>query len=125
MAWLRRNWRTIVGYVAKAVLVFAVGLAIGSVVAHWHWLIVHLSQESGTSTAGSRAYDWWSGAGSDIGEVTLIGALIASVHHVNCHNKGCLRLGKHTTPDGYKLCKKCVGKPKSTLTLHEVHKDHQ
>ena len=74
---------------------------------------------------GGPYYGFWSGFGSDIGEVTLIAGIGAVVHHHNCHNRGCWRLGKHTTGDGYKLCKKCIAKPLDDLTLHEVHSDHK
>ena len=87
----------------------------------WYWIEVHVG-----AVRETRAYyGWWSGFGSDLGEVTLLGGAIAVWHHHNCHNGGCWRLGKHATPDGYKLCKTCVGKPKTALTLHEVHTDHQ
>lgn len=61
----------------------------------WHWLIVHLSQETGTSNASSRAYDFWSGFGSDLGEVALVGGIVSLVRQKNCHVHHCLRLGKH------------------------------
>ena len=59
----------------------------------WHWLIVHLSQETGTSDSNSRAYDFWSGFGSDIGEATIVGGIVAGLRHANCHQKGCWRIG--------------------------------
>jgi hypothetical protein len=52
-------------------------------------------------------YQFWSGIGSDIGEVAIIGGLITIVRHLNCHAKGCYRLGGHQvagTP--YKTCRK-------------------
>jgi len=52
-------------------------------------------------------YGFWSGAGSDIGEITLVGALFIALKHVNCHDKGCWRIGLHRvegTP--YKACRK-------------------
>jgi hypothetical protein len=52
-------------------------------------------------------YGFWSGAGSDIGEITLVGAVIVAAKHANCHDKGCWRIGLHRvegTP--YKACRK-------------------
>ena len=53
----------------------------------------------------SSAYNFWSGFGSDIGEVVLIGGMASLVRHHNCHAKGCWRLG-HTPVAGgkYKVC---------------------
>jgi len=39
-------------------------------------------------------YAFWSGFGSDLGELAIVGAII---RHVNCHQKGCWRLGHHHT----------------------------
>ena len=48
-------------------------------------------------------YQFWSGIGSDIGELAIIGALIQVIRHSTCHQSGCWRVGKH--PHGpYKLC---------------------
>jgi hypothetical protein len=73
----------------------------------WQPILVHLSQETGTSNATSRAYDFWSGFGSDIGEVAIIGAVIGMYRKHNCHVHGCWRVAKHPvegTP--YVVCKK-------------------
>lgn len=52
-------------------------------------------------------YGFWSGFGSDLGELTLIGAALSLYWRHNCHVKGCIRLGRHAvngTP--YVVCKK-------------------
>ena len=41
-------------------------------------------------TSTNKMYNFWSGFGSDIGELAIVGALY---RHVNCHEKGCWRLG--------------------------------
>ena len=55
-------------------------------------------------------YNFWSGFGSDLGEATLISAVgigvYTGVRKVNCHTKGCWRIGHHPlqgTP--YILCR--------------------
>ena len=40
-------------------------------------------------------YQWWSGIGSDLGEITLLVAIVAGYRKINCHAKGCLRLSKY------------------------------
>jgi hypothetical protein len=55
-------------------------------------------------------YNFWSGFGSDLGEATLISAVCVGVYtgvrKVNCHTRGCWRIGHHPL-DGtpYILCK--------------------
>ena len=72
-----------------------------------HWLALH----TGTLHGGPDLYyNFWSGFGSDLGEATLISAVgigvYAGVRKVNCHTKGCWRIGHHPlegTP--YILCR--------------------
>lgn len=40
-------------------------------------------------------YQFWSGIGSDIGEVAILGGVATIARHLNCHVKGCWRLGGH------------------------------
>jgi hypothetical protein len=52
-------------------------------------------------------YEFWSGIGSDIGEVAILGGLVTIARHLNCHVKGCWRLGGHAvegTP--FRTCRK-------------------
>jgi hypothetical protein len=72
-----------------------------------HWLALH----TGTLHGGPDLYyNFWSGFGSDLGEATLISAVgvgvYTGVRKVNCHAKGCWRIGHHPlegTP--YILCR--------------------
>lgn len=82
-------------------------------------------------TSGSGAYSFWSGFGSDIGEATIVVAVLGVVRHHNCHVKGCARLGKHEYEmDGakYKLCRRhhpaIESKPTASAitTHHAKHK---
>lgn len=77
---------------------------------HWalvqHWAAIH----TGTLNESGPYYGFWSGFGSDLGEATLITAVCVGaytgVRKVNCHTKGCWRIGHYAlegTP--YKLCK--------------------
>jgi hypothetical protein len=71
-----------------------------------HWLMVHLSQESGSSNSASRAYNFWSGFGGDIAELALLGGVIQIFRHRNCHVKGCWRFGKQVDGTPYLACPK-------------------
>lgn len=71
------------------------------------WLFLHTGVKNG---GPDPYYNFWSGIGSDIGEVTLISAVVLGVYtgvrKVNCHTKGCWRIGHHAlegTP--YILCR--------------------
>jgi hypothetical protein len=56
---------------------------------------------------GGLGYQFWSGIGSDIGEVTLIGALIAVWSKHNCHIHRCWRLSWHPSKKygGHIVCR--------------------
>jgi len=91
-------------------LVFVVGvaflLAFFDVVRHW------LALHTGILHGGPDVYyNFWSGFGSDLGEATIISAVgigvYTGVRKVNCHTKGCWRIGHHPL-DGtpYILCRR-------------------
>ncbi|HEX3567507.1 MAG TPA: hypothetical protein VHU17_19250 [Acidimicrobiales bacterium] len=90
-------------------LLLAVGIAliIAFFAALRHWVALH----TGTLHGGPDLYyNFWSGFGSDLGEATLISAVgigvYTGVRKVNCHTKGCWRIGHHVlegTP--YILCR--------------------
>ena len=72
-----------------------------------HWVALHTGILNG---GPDKYYNFWSGFGSDLGEATLISAvglgLYTGLRKVNCHTKGCWRIGKHQlagTP--YVLCR--------------------
>lgn len=56
-----------------------------------HWLFHIL----GLDNLGGPWYGFWSGFGSDLSEVVLIGALYQLFRKHNCHVKGCWRVGRH------------------------------
>lgn len=64
-----------------------------------HWLWVH----TGTGDEAGPWYAFWSGFGSDLGEVTLAGAAFGAYYKHRCH--GCWRIGRHTV-DGTPWCNK-------------------
>ena len=69
----------------------------------WYWIEVH----TGTVNESGPYYGFWSGFGSDIGEVTLLGGIIVGLRHINCHVTGCRRIRTHPVPDTpYRACRK-------------------
>lgn len=56
-----------------------------------HWLAIHMGIEN--SPEGIW-YNLWSGVGSDLGEITILAAVIGLFRKHNCHVRGCWRLGK-------------------------------
>jgi hypothetical protein len=89
------------------ILIVILALLIAFLGALRHWFALH----TGTLHGGPDVYyNFWSGFGSDLGEATLISAVCIGVYtgvrKVNCHTKGCWRIGHHPlegTP--YILCR--------------------
>jgi len=65
-----------------------------------HWLAVH----TGTVNEAGPYYGFFSGFGSDIGEVMIITGMAVGAHHANCHVKGCWRWGHPVGGLPYRLC---------------------
>jgi hypothetical protein len=108
--------------IALLCLVLAV---VGLTVAFWQPIIVHLSQETGTSDEASRGYAYWSGFGSVFPwSLAILGGIFGFYRAHECHNAKCHRPANHTTAKGHRLCKRCVGKSNSELVLHKIHEDH-
>lgn len=64
----------------------------------WWWF----QYITGTDNTAGRPYGFWSGFGSDIGEMAIAGAIYKKL---NCHQPGCWRIGLH--PHGHLvLCRR-------------------
>lgn len=88
----------------------------------WGWVELHL----GIARGGPDPwYNFWSGFGSDVGELAIVGGLVAMVRHANCAHSPCWRLSRHVTVDGHKLCRTHLALPLDELNLPVVHPDHQ
>ena len=89
------------------VLILVLAFLIAFLGSFRHWFALH----TGTLHGGPDVYyNFWSGFGSDLGEATLISAVCLGVYtgvrKVNCHTRGCWRIGHHPlegTP--FILCK--------------------
>jgi hypothetical protein len=91
-----------------------------------HWVGLHVGAQS---TLTGPWYNFWSGFGSDLGEATLITAVIAAMtagfRKSNCHVKGCWRLGhfplEHTP---FHLCHRHHPAVAGTALTHAAILDH-
>lgn len=57
----------------------------------WWWFL-HLT---GADNVSGPWYGFWSGFGSDLGELAIVGGLISVYWKHSCHAKGCWRIGRH------------------------------
>lgn len=66
---------------------------------HWHHVWLWVLELSGSLNSASKAYNFWSGLGSDIGELALAGAITGLIRKHNCHQRGCWRFGHYVLKD--------------------------
>lgn len=83
-----------------------------------HWLAVH----TGTVDEAGPYYGFFSGVGSDLSEVTLLGAIAVMVRRHQCEVRRCWRLGRHKTAAGHAVCRR--HHPDGYLTATQVHNAH-
>lgn len=111
-------------------VVAAIALALIVLIAtNWAFVWTHVLQETGTTDSGSRAYNFWSGFGADLGYASIFVAVtsgvVTGIRRANCHVKGCWRIGKHPlegTP--YHLCAKHHPEVPSAGASHEQILEH-
>jgi hypothetical protein len=99
------RWRLIAVSVLAAVVVAAVVAWILHASPVNHWLAVH----TGTVNEPGPYYGFWSGFGSDLAELSILGAIGTGVYQLvkkyNCHEPGCWRVGTHPAAGGqFLLC---------------------
>lgn len=70
-----------------------------------HAVLQWLLHYTGSDNVSGPWYGFWSGFGSDLGEITLLGAILAAARHKNCTVKGCWRLGHPDPEHGHPICK--------------------
>lgn len=89
----------------------------------WPWLLHTL----GVDDVSGRAYAFWSGFGSDLGEATLLAGLVAYLRHRNCHQYRCWRLGRFPVASGqYVTCRRHHPDPavRAGITAHHLSAVH-
>ena len=124
----RTPTRKIVLGVVIVLLVIGIALLIAFFDASRHWFALHTGILHG---GPDQYYNFWSGFGSDLGEATLISAVgigvYTGVRKVNCHTKGCWRIGHHVlegTP--YILCRHHhPGVPTAGATHEHILEQHR
>lgn len=87
-----------------------------------HWLLNFF----GIDNLGGYGYGFFSGIGSDLGELVLIGAVIAVYRKHNCHVQGCWRISRHAvegTP--WVVCRKHHPEIGKAPTADQVAEDHR
>lgn len=78
-----------------------------------HWL--------GLNDPGGHIYLFWSGAGSDLGELAIVGVVW---HRLNCSVKGCWRIGLRQVPGtSHVTCHK--HHPHGRPTSEQIMTDYQ
>ena len=97
------------------------------------WLAVH----TGTNDLSGPYYGFWSGFGSDLAELGILGAIGTGVYQLvkkyNCHEPGCWRVGTHPAAGGqFLLCYRHHPDFKGTrptrdviVRMHREHAEHQ
>jgi hypothetical protein len=83
-----------------------------------HWLLHVL----GVDDLSGRWYGFWSGFGSDIGELAIAGGLVTMIRQRNCEVHRCWRLGRHATAAGHRVCRR--HHPEGHLTAAGVRERH-
>lgn len=95
----------------------------------WAWIEIH----TGTWDPGHSPayYNFWSGFGSDLGEITLITAVVMTARHTNCHVRHCWRVGKPVEGTAFRACHhhhpahEGDSRNVTVETIHEAHKAAQ
>lgn len=83
-----------------------------------HWL----AHFFGLDNLSGPYYGFFSGVGSDISELSLVGVMAAHLRAVNCEVHGCWRIGRHATAAGHKVCRR--HHPADSLTHADVVEAH-
>ena len=93
------------------------------------WLRVHL----GIVNEAGPYYAFWSGFGSDLAELSLLGAIGTAVYQLvkkfNCHQPGCWRIGNHPAAGGqFMLCYRhhpdYRGRRPGAELIERLHREH-
>jgi hypothetical protein len=94
-----------------------------------HWLQVHL----GIIDEAGPYYGFWSGFGSDLAELSILGAIGTAVYQqvrkFNCHQPGCWRIGNHPAAGGqFMLCYRhhpdYQGRLPGADLIERLHREH-
>lgn len=87
-----------------------------------HWIDHIIGADYGLPYGHFGFYNVESGSGSDVGELAIVGGLIAMIRRHTCEVKGCWRLGRHKTAAGHAVCRH--HHPDGHLTAERVAELH-
>jgi hypothetical protein len=94
------------------------------VVTWWHPLQHWFLHYTGSDNTSGTWYGFWSGFGSDLSEIMIVGALLAVLRKHNCHVHGCWRIGRHPVEGtGYVVCRR--HHPDPPLSAEHVTRRHR
>jgi hypothetical protein len=124
---VKRRPIIIVGLICAAVASVVIWLAYARLMGHW--LEVH----TGVVNEPGPYYGFWSGFGSDLEELGILGAIGAAIYQLvkkyNGHEPGCWRIGNHPAADGqFNLCYRhhpdFQGKKPTHELIERLHREH-
>jgi len=84
-----------------------------------NWLLHVL----GIDDVSGRWYGFWSGFGSDLGEIGIVAGLAGLLRKHNCEVHRCWRIGRHKTAAGHQVCRR--HHPDGHLTAERVSMAHR
>ena len=94
----------------------------------WHWLWTWFAIHTGTYNESGPYYGFFSGFGSDISEIAILGGLILAFKHHNCAVHGCLRISRRhyavKGTAGLRTCHKHYTEQWHKLLLKEYIRDN-
>ena len=115
--------------VALGVLALAVIIAATELAFTWASVAAQSQRFFGFASGGGNTshYLFWSGAGSDLGELSIVAAMATLTATLlrkhNCEVHGCWRMGRHDTAAGHTVCRR--HHPDEKLTAQDVADAHQ
>jgi hypothetical protein len=95
----------------------------------WYWAVHTLGVDNGLPYGTWNWYNFLSGSGSDIGELTLAGAVSAGIYgwyrKNNCHEPACRRIALHHLAGGeFRVCRRHHPDYHKGITLERIHAAH-
>jgi hypothetical protein len=97
-------------WLALGVLILAgILFGLGQWIGNWFWHPIAPCSVPAAQFAKCKGYNFWSGIGADVGEITLIVSLISGIvwfrTHFQCHEETCRKVGMHHVPGTpYRTC---------------------
>jgi hypothetical protein len=87
------------------------------------WWVLHLT---GSDNLSGPWYGFWSGFGSDLGELAIVGGLVSLYWRHNCHVKRCWRIGR-LPAGGFLVCHKHhpTGAPDANEVIEKEHRSRK